>query len=161
MVNIEFSSGREQSCSGVLVNGPTIQQWNKNNTWRFKGTVSARQKKENTATTMLLIVLYWNFWGFLNLSLNNVQNKSNLYERFEIFVNKVDLLKKPHQINILGDKLHSTRFRKHIVYYHYLDQEAILYKPYRSKQSKFVKYLTEHWTSMNGIFYFCLRPTQG
>lgn len=29
MVSTEFSSGREQSCSGVLMNGPTIQQRNK------------------------------------------------------------------------------------------------------------------------------------
>lgn len=61
MVSTEFTSGREQSCSGVLMKGPTIQQWNKNNTWRFQGNartgpVPARQKKENTATILLLMI---------------------------------------------------------------------------------------------------------
>lgn len=48
MVSTESFSGREQSFSAVPMNGPTIQQWNKNNTLRFKGKCPNRASPYQT-----------------------------------------------------------------------------------------------------------------
>lgn len=61
------------------------------------GSVPARQKKENTAAMLLLIVFILKLLKIFKFVFNNVQNQSNLYETLEILVNKVDLLKKPHK----------------------------------------------------------------